>query len=115
MLDVCPDDPGGRLWPERPRLALLGPRREPEELLLDDVGDLAHAALEHGGLLEQRRLDRPVAVPCGQIGGDRLEPDHRGPLGGEDVARPARGSKSGHRAESSRATSATSSGRAGRW
>ena len=73
--------PGGRLRAERPRLALLGPRREPEQLLLDDVGDLADAALEDRGLLEQRRLDRLVAVALGEVGGDPLEPRERGALG----------------------------------
>ena len=58
VLDIGPDDAGRRLRAERPCLAFLGPRREPEELLLDDVGDLADAALEDVGLLEQRRLDR---------------------------------------------------------
>ena len=62
VLDVGPDDPGGRFGTERPGLALVGPRGEPEELLLDDVGRVADAALEDGRLLEERRLDRPVAV-----------------------------------------------------
>ena len=59
--------PGGRLRAERPGLGLLGPGRDPEQLLLDDVGDLADPALEHGALLEQRRLDRPVAVAGGEV------------------------------------------------
>ncbi len=48
-------------------------RRDPEQLLLDDVGDLADAALEDGRLLEQRRLDGLVAVARGQVRAEPLE------------------------------------------
>jgi hypothetical protein len=58
------------------------------------------AALEHGGLLEQRRLDRPVAVAGREIGGDALEPDHRRPLGRQEVAGPPGGTEGGHRRKS---------------
>ena len=97
VLDVGADDAGGRLRAERPRLALLGPRREPEELLLDDVGDLADAALEDVGQLEQRRLDPAVAVARGEVGGQALEPRPGRGLGRQQVARPARRSEGGHR------------------
>jgi hypothetical protein len=100
VLDVRPDDPGGRLRAERPGLAVLGPRREPEQLLLDDVGDRADAALEDRDLLEHRRLDRPVAVARGQVGPDPLEPDERGSLGRQDVARASWGAEGGHRPRS---------------
>ena len=46
---------------------------EPEELLLDDVGRLAEAALEDRRLLEQRRLDLAVAVAAGEVVGESLE------------------------------------------
>ena len=74
VLDVGADDPGGRLGAERPGLGLLGPRGDPEQLLLDDVGDAADAPLEHGGLLEQRRLDGPVAVAHREARPGRLQP-----------------------------------------
>ena len=75
------------------RLGLLGPRREPEELLLDDVGDLADAALEDVGLLEQRRLDPAVAVARGEVGGEPLEAGPGRRLRRQQVARAARGSE----------------------
>ena len=62
VLDVRPDDARGRLGAEGPGLRFLVARGQPEELLLDDVGHLADAALEDGGLLEERRLDLPIAV-----------------------------------------------------
>ena len=108
MLDVGADDAGGRLGTERPGLAVLGPRREPEELLLDDVGDLADAALEDVGLLEQRRLDPPVAVARGEVGGEPLEARPGRRLGRQQVAGPARGSEGRHR------QAGLSRGRAGR-
>ncbi len=67
VLDVGPDDPGGRLGSERPRLGLVGSGSEPEELLLDGVGGLAEPALEDRGLLEHRRLDLAVAVSTGEL------------------------------------------------
>ena len=70
VLDVGTDDARGGLRAQCPRLRLLRARREPEQLLLDDVGDLADPALEDRRLLEQRRLDRPVAVAGGEVGGD---------------------------------------------
>src|SRR5439155_19632765 len=81
VLDVGTNDPRGRLGPERPALAVLLARREQEQLLFDDVGDLAEPAFEHRGLLEQRRLDRAVAVPRGELAGDAIEPRHGGALG----------------------------------
>ena len=69
VLDVGARDARRRLWSERPRLAFLGPWGEAEELLLDDVGDLADAALEDLDQLEQRRLDPAIAVAGGEVGG----------------------------------------------
>ncbi len=97
VLDVGADDAGGRLRPERPRLAVLGPRREPEQLLLDDVGDLADPALEDVGLLEQRRLDALVAVARREVGGQPFEARPRRRLGRQEVAGAAWGSEGGHR------------------
>jgi hypothetical protein len=97
VLDIGPDDPGGRLGTERPLLALLRARGEPEELLLDDVGDLADPPFEDRGLLEQRRLDRLVTVALGQVGGDAPEPEEARRVLGEQVARAAGGSIAGHR------------------
>ena len=107
VLDVGTDDAGGRLGTERPGLAVLGPRGEAEELLLDDVGDLADAALEDVGQLEHRRLDPPVAIAGGEVGGEPLEARPGRRFGRQQVAGPARGSEGGHRREPSR-------GRAGR-
>ena len=53
VLHVRPDDAGGRFGSEGPGLGFLAARDDPEELLLDDVGDLADAALEERDLLEQ--------------------------------------------------------------
>ena len=52
MLHVGADDARGPFRPERPALAILLAGRKQEELLLDDVGDLADPPLEHGRLLE---------------------------------------------------------------
>ena len=108
VLDVRPDDAGGGLRPERPGLALLGPRREAEQLLLDRVGDLAEAALEHAGLLEHRRLDLAVAVVPGEVRGDRLEAAQRRALGRQEVTGAARGTEGRHRRKSSLGEPATS-------
>ena len=97
MLDVGARDPGGRLRTERPGLAVLGPRRQPEELLLHDVGDLADPALEDVGQLEHRGLDPAVAVARGEIGGETLEARPGRGLGRQQVAGPARGSEGRHR------------------
>ena len=66
VLDVGADDASRRFRPECPSLRFVGPWREPEEFLLDDVGDLADPALEHVGQFEQRtsrcagsRIGRP--------------------------------------------------------
>ena len=69
MLEIGPHDPGGRLRAERPRLALLGPLLEAEELLLDDIGDLTDAPLEHRAHLEERRLHLAVAVARAELVG----------------------------------------------
>ena len=73
VLDVGAHDPGGRLGAQCPGLAILGPWRQAEELLLDDVGDLADPTLEDVGQLEHRRLDAPVAVARRQVGREPLE------------------------------------------
>jgi hypothetical protein len=99
VLDVRPDNACRRFGAERPGLRLLGSRRDPEQLLLDDVGDCTDPALEDRGLLEHRGLDLAVAVAPGDVGGNRLEPTERGPLGRQQVARPARSSEGRHRAE----------------
>ena len=96
VLDIGPHDPGGRFGTERPRLRLVGPRREPEELLLDGVGRLAQAALEDRGLLEQRGLDLPVAVARSELGGEALEASPGRALVGQQVAGPARSAVGGH-------------------
>ena len=102
VLDVRADDARGRLRAERPGLGLLGPRRDPEQLLLDDVGDLADPPLEHRGLLEQRRLDRPVPVALRQARGDPLQAVEHGPLVGQEVTGAPGGSEGWHRAKDSR-------------
>ena len=89
----------------------------PEELLLDDVRDLADAALEDRAQLEERRLHLAVAVAPGEVAGDPLEARVGGPFGGQEVARPTGRSELGHAAQSSgRAAAAArlSRGRAGR-
>ncbi len=100
MLDVGAGDAGGRLRTERPRFALLGPRREPEELLLDDVGHLADATLEDIGELEQRRLDPAVAIARGEVRGEAFEPRPGGGLGRQQVAGATRCAEGGHGRES---------------
>ena len=97
MLDVRPDDAGRGLGAERPGLSVLRPRSEPEELLLDDVRCVADPALEDRRLLEQRRLDRVVAVAGRETPGDRFEPKHRRPLGRQEVPGAPRGAEGGHR------------------
>ena len=96
VLDVRPDDPGGRFRTERQRLGLLGPRGEPEQLLLDDVGDLADAALEDGRLTRTSasrsagsRSGRPGPRPAARGGVQTRR------LGWQQVAGAARRSKGG--------------------
>ena len=96
VLEVGANDSRRGLGPERPRLGLLGPRGEAEELLLDDVGDFADPALEDLGLLEHRGLDTPVSVARREIGGEALEPRPGGRLGRQQVAGAARRSVGGH-------------------
>ncbi len=87
MLDVGTTDARGGLRAQRPRLALLAPaRRDPEQLLLDDVRHGADAALEDGRLLEERRLDLAVAVASGEVAGKPLEARKGGSLVGKQVA-----------------------------
>ena len=89
--------PGGRLGPQRPALAVLLARLEQEQLLLDDVGDLADPPLVDGRLLEQRRLDRVVAVAGGELRGDPLQARQPDPVGRQQVARASGGAEGGHR------------------
>ena len=100
VLDVGPHDPGGGLGAERPRLRLLGSRRDPEELLLDDIRDVADAALEDLGLLDERGLDLAVAVARGEVCGGPFQARPGGSLGGQQVARASRGLEARHQAES---------------
>ena len=99
MLDVGPDDAGGGFRSQRESLGLLGSRRQAEEFLLDDVGDLADATLEDRRGLEQGRLDAPVAVAGAQPLRELLQarPDRR--IGWQEVAGATRRSKGRHRAE----------------
>ena len=97
VLDVRPHDPGRRLRAERPRLGLLGPGRDPEQLLLDDVRDLADPALEHRRLLEQRGLDRPVAVAIRQARGDPRQAVEDRALLRQQVSGAPGGAEGGHR------------------
>ncbi len=99
VLEVRPDDAGGGLRTERPRFGLLGSRLDPEELLLDDVGDLADAPLEDVGLLEHRRGDLAVAVARGEVRRQALEAVPGGPVGWEQVAGAPGGAWARHRAE----------------
>ena len=96
VLDVGAHDAGRRLGPERPGLRLVAARGEPEELLLHDVGHVADAALEHGRLLEQRRLDRPEAIAAREVRRDPLEGERARPVGRQDVARAPWGAEGGH-------------------
>ena len=96
MLDVGAHDPGGGLRAERPRLGLFGARRDPEQLLLDDVRHLADAALEDLGLFDEGRLDLAVAVPGGKLRGGPFEARPGDPLGGQDVAGAPRGLEARH-------------------
>jgi hypothetical protein len=97
VLDVGPDDARRGLRTQRPHLRVLGSGRDPEQLLLDDVGDLAHAALEDRGLLEQRRLDRPVAVAGGQGRRRPLEAVEHGAVFGQEVTGAPGGAEGRHR------------------
>ncbi len=86
VLDVGAHDSGGGLRAERPGLGLFGARRDPEQLLLDDVRHLADTALEDLGLFDEGRLDLAVAVPGGERRGSPFEACPGDPLGGQDVA-----------------------------
>src|SRR5262249_8274641 len=100
VLDVRSGDPRGRLRPQRPRLAVLGRRGEPEQLLLDDVGHLADAALEDRGLLEQWRLDRAVAVARSKVRGDPFQARKRNAIRRKQVAGASRSAEGRHRPRS---------------
>ena len=88
---------------QRSRSLVAASGLDPEELLLDDVGDLADAALEHLGLLEEGRLDGLVAVVGGQVAGEALEAAGTRPArrAGGHACRAASGRRAS--AESSRA------------
>ena len=84
MLDVRAHDARGRLGPERPALAaLFVPRGQQEQLLLDDVRDLADPPLEDLDALEQRRRDRVVAVARGERRAERLQAAERDSIAAE--------------------------------
>ena len=99
-----PHDARGRLRSQRPALALViaASGLDPEELLLDDVGDRADAALEDVRLLEEGRLDGLVAVVGGEVAGELFEPANAARSWGRR-SRVPRASGAGHRPESSRA------------
>jgi hypothetical protein len=99
MLDVGADDARGGLRSQGPTLPLrvATPGLDTEQLLLDHVGDGAHASLEHLGLLEHGCLDGLVAVARRQVSGDRLEAQERRPLGGQQVTGAPGGLGTGHR------------------
>ena len=78
VLHERPDDAGRRLRPKRPRLRLLASRRQPEQLLLDDVRGFADPALEDGRLLEHRDLHLAVAITAGERPSDPFEPIQAG-------------------------------------
>ena len=101
VLEVGTHDAGGRLRPQRPAVALLAARRRnPEELLLHDIGRRADAALEDLALLEERRVHLGVAVPDGQLAGDPLQPREGRPFGGQQVAGATWRTELGHRGKS---------------
>src|ERR1019366_5774693 len=114
MLDIGAHDTGGRVRPERPRFALIAAVGDPEELLLDDVSDSAHATLEDGGLLEHRRLDLAVAIAPGQVRGNGLEAPEGRPFRGQQVAGAAWGAEGGHGPKSSGRTGVQTVDRSGR-
>ncbi len=99
MLDVGAADAGRGLRPQGPALTLglAASGLDPEELLLDDIGDFAHAAFVHGRALEHRCLDGGVAVAHGQVAGGVLEAQEDGALGGQQIAGAPGGLELGHR------------------
>jgi hypothetical protein len=100
MLDVGAHDAGRRFGAEGPRLGLVGPRGDPEQLLLDDVGDLADAPLEDRRLLEHRGLDAPVPIARREVGGEALQTRPAWRLGRQQVTGAARRAEVGHGAQS---------------
>jgi hypothetical protein len=86
VLNKSPNDARRGLRAESPRFRLLRSRRQPEELLLDDVGDFADPPLEHGRLLEHRRLHLEVAVAAGQRPSEAFESIQTGADIGKEVA-----------------------------
>ncbi len=99
VLHVGPRNPCGGLRAERPGFGFLRPRRDAEQLLLDDVGDLTDAPFEDRSLLEQRGLDGPVAVPDGQFGGDPLQAVEDDTVVGKQIAGAPGGAEGRHRPE----------------
>src|SRR5205085_4465099 len=79
-----------------------------EQLFLDDVGDLADAALEDGAVLEDGRLDRLIAVQRSEAAAVVLEAPEHGHLGWQQVTGAARRLKLGHGARLASVTDASS-------
>jgi hypothetical protein len=102
VLHVGTHDASCRLRSERPALALLAAAcTDPEELLLDDIRRRPDATLEDLAALEERRLDRRIAIPTGQVASDRLEALPGRALVRQQVARAPRGAVAGHGCECS--------------
>ena len=99
VLDVGTHDARRGLRPQRPAFALVitTPSLHAEELLLDDVGDLADTSLEEVRALEERRLDGLVAVAAGEGARGLFETQEHDALGGQQVTRAAGSLESGHR------------------
>ena len=88
VLEVRTDDRRRRLGPERQRaVATVGER---VHLLRDDVRPVARGADEELGVLEDRCIDRPIAVERAQLFEARDDERPERLLGREDVVRPPR-------------------------
>ena len=89
VLDVGAADRGrglGAKGQAAPALVLEG-----EHLLLDDVRGLPDSPREQLRLLEDRRLDPPVARALESGGGGAIDTRPRCGVGGQDIERPAGG------------------------
>jgi len=87
VLDVGTHDARGRFRSQRPAFAfvLSATGLHPEELLLDDVGDLADPTFEQVLLLEQGCFDGLVTISPGKVSGRRFKTQERMPLGGQQI------------------------------
>jgi hypothetical protein len=88
VLDVGARDRRGALGPQGQRASAAVLERV--RLLLDDVRPLARRADDQVGILDPRRLDRPVAVEAADLLHRRRHPTPAGLLGREDVVGAAR-------------------------